>query len=286
MRIMLKVAYDGTAYHGWQVQSHDDQTIEGVLNRALSGLCGENISVIGASRTDAGVHAEGNLCVFDTASSIPADRYVYAVNSILPPDIRVMESVAVACDFHPRHTESRKTYRYRILHADICPPNLRLYCHHMYGPLDTDAMKEACAYFIGEHDFASFVAAGSQALTTVRRIYELTVGVCPAGHYMTGTVGNEDDTARPDLGTEAGDLYCKGYGEYIDIRVTGSGFLYNMVRIIAGTLTEVGRGRMKPRDVERVIEARDRSQAGPTLPACGLTLERIEISDRDRYIKD
>lgn len=268
MRILLRVAYDGTAYHGWQTQSHDDQTIEGVLNRTLSGLCGESITVIGASRTDAGVHAEGNLCVFDTDSSIPPDRYVYAVNSILPPDIRVMESVEVAGDFHPRHIESRKTYRYRIIHADICPPNLRLYCHHMYGPLDTDAMKAACAYFIGEHDFASFVAAGSQALTTVRRIYDLSVSVAPVGI----------NAMQPSKsGTE--------FSEYIDIRVTGSGFLYNMVRIIAGTLTEVGRGRMKPGDVKRVIEARDRSQAGPTLPACGLTLERIEISDRDHLYK-
>lgn len=243
MRILLRVAYDGTAYHGWQVQSTQPLTIEGVLNRSLGELIGEDISVIGASRTDAGVHARDNVAVFDTKSSIPPEKYVQALNSILPKDIRVMSSYEVDKDYHPRHVNTQKTYCYHIYHADICPPMERLYRHHAYGPLDTDAMNKACAAFIGEHDFAAFCAAGSQAETTKRTVYELSV---------------------------------KEYNEYIDIYVTGNGFLYNMVRIIAGTLLEVGRGRINPEDIPRIIESCDRSCAGPTLPPCGLCLERIK----------
>lgn len=249
MRIMLTVAYDGTAYHGWQVQAHEEATIEGVLNVALHELTGEDISVIGASRTDAGVHAKGNLCVFDTFSTIPPDRFVPALNSILPDDIRIMDSKQVAEDFHPRHTDSRKTYCYRLYHDDICPPMERLYRHHIYGPVDVAAMSKAAAGFTGEHDFAAFCAAGSQAETTVRTVY---------------------------------DVHIEEKGPYIDIYVTGAGFLYNMVRIISGTLLEVGRGRIAPADISDIIESRDRARSGPTLPACGLCLEKIELTGRQR----
>ncbi len=251
MRVLLTVAYDGTAYHGWQVQAHEEKTIEGVLNSSLSSLTGEKISVIGASRTDAGVHAKGNLCVFDTSSSIPADRYTPALNSILPTDIRIMDSVRVKDDFHPRRVESRKTYCYRFYHGEICPPDERLYRCHIYGPVDVSAMQEAAGAFIGEHDFASFCAAGSQAETTIRTIYDLRVEAYPAG-----TDGDE----------------------YIDIYITGNGFLYNMVRIIAGTLLEVGRGRISADGIPDIISGCDRSISGPTLPPCGLTLEKYDIS--------
>ena len=245
MRIMLTVAYDGTAYHGWQVQAHEGATIEGVLNRALGELTGEEISVIGASRTDAGVHAKGNLCVFDTSSTIPPDRFTPALNSVLPDDIRIMGSRQVADEFHPRHTDSRKTYCYRLYHADICPPMERLYRHHIYGPVDIQAMTAAAPYFAGEHDFAAFCAAGSQAETTVRTVY---------------------------------DVHIEEKDPYIDIYVTGAGFLYNMVRIIAGTLLEAGRGRIRPEDIPGIIRSGDRARSGPTLPACGLCLEKIELT--------
>lgn len=251
MRILLTVAYDGTAYHGWQVQSHEEATIEGRLNAALHELTGEDIAVIGASRTDAGVHAKGNLCVFDTSSTIPPDRFTPALNSILPLDIRITDSVQVADDFHPRHIDCKKTYCYRFYHGEICPPTERLYRHHVYGPIDTEAMKAAAGYFIGEHDFAAFCAAGSQAETTIRTVYDVRVEAYPAG----------------------------ASAEYIDIYITGGGFLYNMVRIMAGTLLEAGRGRIAPADIPGIIDSHDRSRSGPTLPACGLSLECYTLSE-------
>lgn len=271
MRILLTVAYDGTAYHGWQVQAHEDATIEGVLNAALHELTGEDIAVIGASRTDAGVHAKGNLCVFDTSSTIPPDRFTPALNSILPPDIRITDSVQVEDDFHPRHIDCKKTYCYRFYHGEICPPTERLYRHHVYGPIDTGAMSEAAGFFRGEHDFAAFCSAGSQAETTVRTIYDVRVEAYPVGSSAGAAAGGghgDQDGASSD--------------EYIDIYITGSGFLYNMVRIIAGTLLEVGRGRITPADIPGVIDSLDRSKSGPTLPACGLSLEKYILKNTDQ----
>lgn len=243
-RICLTVAYDGTAYHGFQVQKNGE-TIESELNRAISDLTGEEIQVIGASRTDAGVHALGNLVVFDTSFRILAEKFSYALNQRLPEDIRIRESKEVAADFHPRHYKSRKTYEYHILNAAFPNPLRRLYAYFTYTPMNVEKMRLAAAYLVGEHDFASFCSAGSQAETTVRTIYDLTV---------------------------------EKNGEEIMIRVTGSGFLYNMVRIIAGTLMEAGCGRMEPEMMREILKAKDRTAAGPTAPACGLVLREI-ISD-------
>lgn len=249
MRVLLVVAYDGTSYHGWQVQNNEPKTIEGELNRALSDLTGEEIHVIGASRTDAGVHALGNIAVFDTQSTIPPESFCKALNGKLPWDIRIVDSYQVDDEFHPRHMDTKKTYTYHIYHGPICMPMERLYNFHVYGQVDVLAMQEAAKAFIGEHDFAAFCAAGSQAETTIRTIYDLQVSNRP--------VGNGD--------------------EYIDITVTGSGFLYNMVRIIAGTLLEVGRGRIKAADVSDIIKSGDRAKSGPTLPAMGLVLVQYEF---------
>ena len=237
-RICLTVAYDGTAYCGFQVQKNG-RTIEGELNRALKELTGEEIRVTGASRTDAGVHGLCNRAVFDTASRIPGEKFSYALNQRLPEDIRVQKSEEVAEDFHPRHCTSRKTYEYHIWNAAFSNPVKRLYTHFTYVPLDVEKMRQAAAYLVGEHDFASFCSAGSQAETTVRTIYDLTV---------------------------------EKVGEEIVIRVTGSGFLYNMVRIIAGTLIQVGIGELEPEDMPRILRQRERSAAGPTAPAHGLTM--------------
>ncbi len=242
-RIMLTVAYDGTAYCGWQYQE-GVPTIEGELNRALHTLTGENIEVIGASRTDAGVHALCNLAVFDTESTIPGEKFAYAVNPHLPEDIRVVASVQVSDDFHPRKVATRKTYEYRILNRDMPDPVRRLYTCFAYGPVDVTKMQEAGKFLEGEHDFASFCSPATQALTTVRTIYRVDVQRC------------EDE---------------------IRIRVTGNGFLYNMVRIIAGTLLEVGRGRLTPADIPVILERKDRQAAGPTAPACGLMLVDYEL---------
>ena len=242
-RVMLTVAYDGTAYCGWQLQT-GKETIEGVLNRCLRELTGESIEVIGASRTDSGVHALGNIAVFDTESPIPADKFSYALNQRLPEDIRIQDSEEVAEDFHPRHCASRKTYEYRILNAPFPLPTKRLYAHFTYVPLNVDLMNQGAAYLAGEHDFKSFCSVDTQAQTTVRQIDAIEV---------------------------------VRQGEEICILVSGRGFLYNMVRIIAGTLMEVGRGHLPPEKVKDILEACDRQAAGPTAPACGLTLVGYEF---------
>ena len=241
-RIMLTVAYDGTNYHGWQVQPNGE-TIEGILNRCLSELIGKTVEVTGASRTDSGVHAMGNVAVFDTDSPIPADKISYALNRRLPEDIRIQKSEEVSDRFHPRHCDSRKTYEYRIYCAPFSMPTKRLYSYFTYIPMNIDSMNQAGKYLIGMHDFKSFCSTDAQVETTVRRIDSLEVW--------------EENRE-------------------IVIRVTGGGFLYNMVRIIAGTLMEVGRGHIVPQEMKRILEARDRQAAGPTAPACGLTLVKIE----------
>lgn len=241
-RVMLTVAYDGTNYHGWQLQPNV-RTIESVLNETLSALLKEDIKVIGASRTDTGVHALGNIAVFDTQARMSAEKFSYALNQRLPEDIRIQSSREVAQDFHPRKHISRKTYEYKILNSAFPMPVYRLYSHFTYVPLDVELMQRAANHLKGEHDFKSFCSADTAAETTVRTIYDITV-------------------------EKSGDL--------ITIRVTGSGFLYNMVRIIAGTLMEAGRQKLAPEKMKDILEARDRTHAGPTSPACGLTLVKYE----------
>ena len=240
-RIKLTVAYDGTNYYGWQKQP-DAITVEEVVNRELTRLLQEPIEVIGASRTDSGVHALGNVAVFDTDSRIPPEKISYALNARLPKDIVIQDSKEVPPDFHPRRTDCVKTYEYRILNTRFPVPTMRLYAHYVYKPLDVEKMQAAAAFLVGEHDFASFCSAGSQVKETVRTIYRL------------------------DLKRE---------GNIVSFQVEGNGFLYNMVRIIAGTLIEVGIGSYPPERVREMLEARDRIRCGPKAPACGLTLVGI-----------
>lgn len=242
-RIKLVVAYDGTNYCGFQLQNNGP-TIEGELNKALSELFTEEIRVIGASRTDSGVHAYCNMAVFDTNARMPAEKMVYALNQRLPEDIRVQSSVEVSADFHPRHIDSRKTYEYHIYNAPVQRPMKRLYALWNYRPLQVDKMREAAKYFIGEHDFKSFCSADTQVESTVRTIYELSI---------------------------------KENGEDMIISVCGNGFLYNMVRIIAGTLLEVGKGKIVPDEIEFILNKRDRQSAGPTAPAHALRLVKYEF---------
>lgn len=248
-RILLVVAYDGTAYSGWQIQP-EAETIEGVLNRELSRFLGENINVIGASRTDAGVHAMGSVCVFDTESRIPAEKFSYALNTSLPEDIRIRKSIEVRSDFHPRKVPCKKRYEYRIWNDEFANPQKRLYYHHVYTKLDVEAMNEAAKAFVGEHDFSGFCSCHTQATTFVRTIYEASV-------------------------------FRKEDNREIIISVTGNGFLYNMVRIIAGTLIEVGQGRIRPEDMANIIDMCDRSYAGNTAPANGLCLMEYEFEEYD-----
>lgn len=247
-RIKLTVAYDGTAYCGWQLQPNG-VTIEEVLNKALTGLLKEPVAVIGASRTDSGVHAKGNVAVFDTKSRIPGDKICFALNQRLPDDIRVQASEEVPLTFHPRKANCTKTYEYKILNRKINMPLERLYSHFCYFDLDVERMKKAAAFLVGEHDFKSFCTVHTQAEETVRTIYSL-------------------DIAKD--------------GDMITIRISGSGFLYNMVRIITGTLVKVGIGVYPPEHMEEILEARDRAAAGPTIPAVGLTLVSLEYEKKLR----
>lgn len=246
-RILLRVAYEGTAYCGWQLQPNGN-TIEAELNRHLSELFCEEIQVTGASRTDAGVHALGNVAVFDTRSRMPGEKVSYALNARLPKDIVVQSSCEVPDSFHPRRCTSRKTYEYRILNREFPLPMYRNLVYFTYERLDVEAMKTACGYLSGRQDFKSFCSVKTQAATTVREIYSLTV-----------------EEEKP----------------FLLIRVEGNGFLYNMVRIIAGTLLEVGRHRYPSEHVAEILASGDRSAAGPTAPACGLTLVKIEYPELD-----
>lgn len=242
-RVKLVIAYDGTNYHGWQLQPNG-VSIEEVLNGTLSSLLREPIAVIGASRTDSGVHALGNVAVFDTENRMPADKICFALNQRLPEDIRIQSSCEVPLDWHPRKQNCIKTYEYKILNRKVDMPVGRLYTYFCYFPVDVEAMRRAAGYLIGEHDFKSFCTVRTQAEETVRTIYQL------------------------DIQRDKEDV--------ITLRIAGSGFLYNMVRIIAGTLLRVGTGLYPPEHVEEILDARDRQAAGPTLPAKGLTLVSLE----------
>ena len=245
MRVKMVVAYDGTNYCGWQIQPNG-VTIEQKLNEALTDLLQEPIKVTGASRTDAGVHSLGNVCIFDTNTRMPAEKISYALNTRLPEDIVVQDSCQVPESFHPRFSKSRKTYEYRILNQKFRNPTRRLDTHFYYYDLDVEAMQRAAAYLVGEHDFKSFASTGGQAETSIRTIYSL-------------------DVEKRD--------------SIITIRVKGNGFLYNMVRIIAGTLIKVGAGEIQPEEIPVILEAKDRSAAGPTAPAKGLTMIGLEYEE-------
>lgn len=244
-RIKLVVAYDGTDFHGWQFQP-GVRTVESDLIQAIKELTGETVEIIGASRTDAGVHSMGNVAVFDTESTIPGDKFALALNTKLNEDVSVIESSEVATNFHPRHCNSVKTYEYRIYESRVGNPLKRRNAIQCPVKLDVDLMNEAAAYLIGEHDFKSFCSVHTQAETTVRTIYDVQV------------LRDKEDIA---------------------IRVKGAGFLYNMVRIIAGTLMEVGSGKIPPIRVREILESTDRTVAGPTAEAKGLTMIGIKFEE-------
>lgn len=240
-RIKLTVAYDGTNYVGWQVQPNG-KAIEEMLNAALSKLLSEQITVIGASRTDSGVHADGNIAVFDTKSRIPADKFRFAVNEFLPPDIVIEASEEVPLSYHPRKLNSVKTYEYRILNRKLPLPKERNYSYFYYYDLDCAKMDRASKVLLGEHDFKSFCSIRTSVEDTVRRIYSVS---------------------------------CVREGDFIIFRISGSGFLFNMVRIIVGTLVKIGAGIIPESEMGAILEARDRAKAGPRAPAAGLTLKSI-----------
>lgn len=254
-RIRLIVAYDGTGYCGWQVQPNGI-TVEEVINRALSRLLDEPIRIIGASRTDSGVHALGNVAVFDTETRIPPERISYALNQHLPDDIVIVRSEEVPGDWHPRYCSCVKTYEYHILNAGVPDPTRRLNTAFISYPLNLEDMRRGAEVLIGTHDFASFCSIRTGVEDTVRTIYGLEILEQRLPGGWDGRNGRE-----------------------ITIRILGNGFLYNMVRIIAGTLLRVGRGFYTPEQVGQILQAKNRQAAGVTAPPQGLVLVGIEYGE-------
>lgn len=243
-RILLTIAYDGTKYSGWQKQKNPEViTVEGELTKALRQLFKDpELECIGASRTDAGVHALGQRAVIDVETTIPVEKIPLAIRSFLPADIIVIKAEEVPAEFHPRFDCVKKTYEYRFWNAPVKNPKERLYSAYVQKPLDIDKMNEGAKAFLGTHDFAAFCAAGAQVSTTVRTIF---------------------------------DCHVERQGESVRMLVTGDGFLYNMVRIIAGTLLAVGMGKIPSENVAGIIESKDRAKAGQTAEPQGLTLMEI-----------
>lgn len=239
--IKLIIEYDGTNYNGWQTQKNKT-TIQETIEEALKKVMNEDIELIGASRTDSGVHAAGQVANFKTSSSIKTERIPMALNSMLPKDIAIKHAEEVRDDFHARFNSKGKLYKYAILNDNTPSPLNRNYSYFYPNKLDINAMNEACKYFIGEHDFSAFKATGGSAKTSIRTIYE-----------------------------------CKFVKEdnILEFYISGDGFLYNMVRIIVGTLIEVGSYKIMPRDIIKIIESKDRKKSGKTVPAHGLCLMEI-----------
>lgn len=243
--IGLIISYKGTQYAGWQRQENA-LGIEAVIRDAIFDATGERVTLYGAGRTDAGVHARAQRANFKTDCRIPAQKIALALNARLPRDIRIMQSGEVPMTFHSRFDAVGKVYSYRIFAAPIADPFIDDFCWHTTWRLDVDAMRDAAKYLIGEHDFTTFMAAGSEVKTTVRRLDRI------------------DIDEKPHAG-----------GRLITLTFQGNGFLYNMVRIITGTLFAIAAGRDVPAQMAAILASKDRSLAGPTAPARGLIMERV-----------
>jgi tRNA pseudouridine38-40 synthase len=253
--LKLVLAYDGSDFAGWQVQP-DATTIQGTLASAIGRLTGEKVLPQGSGRTDAGVHALAQVATFATESPIPADNFVKALNDILPPSIRVREADEVSLEFHARKSANAKTYRYRMYRGPICPPFLARYVWHFPYALDEEAMAQAASLVIGEHDFTSFAAVdperGREEVSNMRNI-----------------------NVRNNVRNVFASSWHREKEELI-YTVRGSGFLHHMVRNLVGTFMLVGKATLKPDDITRILQAKDRSAAGATAPAGGLCLVGVE----------
>jgi tRNA pseudouridine38-40 synthase len=238
----ITVAYDGTSYQGWQVQP-DGPTIQGTLQESLERMAGHAVSLVGAGRTDAGVHAEAQVAHFHLDLSIPTDGLLKGLNSLLPEDIRVRQAEEAPSGFHARYGARSKTYHYYLDRSPIALPFRSRFTHHYPHPLDRKAMDEAAGLFLGIHDFLAFAASATEVKTTVRE--------CMTSRW-------------------------RERGHELVYEVKADGFLHHMVRNIVGTLLEVGRGKMSPEVIKDLFESRDRRLSGPTAPARGLHLVEVE----------
>jgi tRNA pseudouridine38-40 synthase len=256
----ITLAYDGTNYVGWQRQAAGT-SIQGLIEHALRELDGRDITVTGAGRTDAGVHALGQVASFSLQRTIEPETLVRALNARLPADVRALSADAAAPDFHARFSARRKTYRYRICNADVLNPFDRHLAWHVTGALDVNAMDAAARALEGRHDFAAFAAAGGTTRTTERTV-------------MRSRVIPPERSTADDLPPRV-----HGGGDLIVYEITGDGFLRHMVRAIAGTLVEIGRGRWPSGEMGEVLASRDRGRAGPTAPPGGLFLVGVEYGD-------
>ena len=361
-RIKLTIAYDGTGYKGWQIQNPtkekpegDKPTIQGMLTLGIGNLLrrssgkdpssascmlsqgegnspeDDSIQLIGASRTDSGVHAMGNVAVFDTDSTIPTENFPSAINSFLPEDIRVVKAEEVPAEFNPRFEPHEKVYEYKVDNSPIPSPMGRLYAYNFTYALDIEKMQQAAEYLCGVHDFTSFVNPDSQVFEhggdAVREIYSIEIfsdrgrkspeavdSFNSSREFETSDlVSNQEkiseavDSANSSRGFETSDLVSNQEkiseavelpnvsrrvridanlskvsrkvreedASLITFRIRGNGFLYHMIRIIVGTLLQVGNGKREPEDIRNILEAKDRTKAGPTVPAKGLCLKEL-----------
>ena len=278
--IKLTIAYDGSQFHGWQIQP-GLPTIQGLLADAAQQITQEKILIFGASRTDAGVHALGQVAHFKTHSALTAEDFRRALNALLPPQIRIMAAEEVGPDFHSRWQSLAKTYHYRIFRARVLPPFEHGRALHYPWPLDENAMKEAARLFEGTHDFTSFAAStGSEDddkdRDMLREIYRSEIVSHPYAPF--GASPNGATTAASYLGYSHSDAPEQAAHE-LEYVVYGKSFLRYMVRKIVGTLLEVGKGKLAPSDIPSIFEAKDRSRSGVTVPPDGLYLVALEYPD-------
>jgi len=250
--VRLIIEYDGTRYQGWQTQ-RSGLTIQDTIGRAVSGLTGEQSEIRSASRTDAGVHALGQVAVFSTVSGLPAATIERALNATLPQDIRILRAEELESEFHPRYRAVKKSYFYLIEKAQKQSVFTHPYTWRVSSALDVAAMSRAATLLLGEHDFSAFRAAGCGAKTTVRTVYCISVTSHDHLDFMT----------------------VRLKGDFISVRIEANAFLRHMVRNIVGTLAEVGKGKISPEEIRGILASCDRNAAGPTAPARGLFLEEV-----------
>jgi tRNA pseudouridine38-40 synthase len=301
--LKITLAYDGSEFHGWQIQP-GLRTVQGTLADSLKRLTGEDVLPQGSGRTDAGVHALAQVASVKLESPIPEHNLVIALNDVLPPSIRVNSAEVVPESFHARHSAKAKTYRYRIYRGDICPPFLARYVYHDPYPMNEDAVIRSSDHIVGKHDFTSFAASDPDRAA---RIVEAAVGVetsgapfchpersaaesraCPElaeGNLLSFTPFGQRGTAEADASSRFGNVtnvrtihssQWTRTREELVYTVRGDGFLHHMVRNLVGTFLLVGKGSLQVGDVPTILEARNRSAAGPTAAACGLYLVSVE----------
>lgn len=248
MRILLTIEYRGTNYHGWQ-QQKDHKTISQTIEQAILSVTGQKIRLCGAGRTDAGVHAYNMKAHFDIDYPMPPDKYAFVLNNVLPSDIKIRKSELVDNDFHSRFDAKSKTYLYKIILSDT-PSGVYYDTHYsLRPPLDIDAMKQACDFIVGTHDFSAFMSQGSNHSSTIRTITDLNI-----------TLREIDD----------------GFGQELLIKITGNSFLYNMVRVIVAQLVKVGKNYIQPQDIKKILLSKARKNAKEIAPAHGLYLLSID----------